>query len=180
MMKSFKKLPSKYYNIMLKVYANHKLLSKGKELAKMLSDSGCKIGPLTWDTLVKLYAEAGEVEKADSILQRASEKGQLKPLYSTYIYLLEKYANRGDVHNTKKMFHNMRQIGYAGRLRQYQLLLQAYANGKIPAYGFMDRMKGENIFPNKATFTQLHVVDAFRKTELSELLIFFKPNTKII
>lgn len=170
MMKSFKKLPSKYYNVMLKVYANHKLLSKGKELAKTLSDSGCKIGPLTWDTLVKLYAEAGEVEKADTILQRASEKGQMKPLYSTYIYVLEKYADRGDVHNTEKIFHNLRQIGYAGRLRQYQLLLQAYVNGKTPAYGFRDRMKAENIFPNKATFTQLQAVDAFRKTELSELL----------
>ncbi|XP_020582020.1 pentatricopeptide repeat-containing protein At1g80270, mitochondrial-like [Phalaenopsis equestris] len=170
MMKSWKRLSSKYYNVLLKVYANHKLLSKGKELAKRMSDNGCRIGPLTWDALVKLYVEAGEVEKADSILHKASEQNQVKPLYNTYISVLEKYADRGDIHNAEKIFHRLRQMGYIGRMRQYQLLLQAYVNAKAPAYGFRERMKADNIFPNKATLAQLQAVDAFRKTQISELL----------
>lgn len=170
MMKTWKRLSSKYYNVLLKVYANHKLLSKGKELAKRMSDNGCRIGPLTWDALVKLYVEAGEVEKADSILQKASEQNQVKPLYNTYISVLEKYAERGDIHNAEKIFHRLRQVGYVGRMRQYQLLLQTYVNAKAPAYGFRERMKADNIFPNKAALSQLQAVDAFRKTQISELL----------
>ncbi|PKU84128.1 pentatricopeptide repeat-containing protein At1g80270, mitochondrial [Dendrobium catenatum] len=170
MMKSWKRLSSKYYNVLLKVYANHKLLSKGKELAKRMSDNGCRIGPLTWDALVNLYVEAGEVEKADTILHKASEQNQVKPLYNSYISVLEKYADRGDIHNAEKIFHRLRQIGYVGRMRQYQLVLQAYVNAKTPAYGFRERMKADNIFPNKITLAQLQAVDAFRKTQISELL----------
>ncbi|KAK8934276.1 Pentatricopeptide repeat-containing protein [Platanthera zijinensis] len=170
MTKSWGKLSAKYYNVLLKVYANRGLLSKGKELAKRMSDDGCKIGPLTWDLLVKLYAEGGEVEKADSILQKATEGSPLKPLFDSYIHVLRKYADRGDIHNAEKIFHKLRQVGYVGRMKQYQLLLQAYINAKVPAYGFRERMKADNIFPNSGTLAQLRAVDAFKKTEISELL----------
>lgn len=170
MMKSWERLSPKYYNILLKVYANHKLLSKGKELAKRMSDDRCKFGPFTWDALVKLYVGAGEVEKADSILRKASEQSQMKPLYITYIHVLEKYSDRGDIHNAEKLFHRLRQMGYVGRMRQYQLLLKAYVNAKTPAYGFRERMKADNIFPNKDALALLQAVDAFRKTEISDLL----------
>ncbi|XP_039128616.1 LOW QUALITY PROTEIN: pentatricopeptide repeat-containing protein At1g80270, mitochondrial-like [Dioscorea cayenensis subsp. rotundata] len=171
LMRTWKRRPSsKYYNALLKVYANHKLLSKGKELAKRMSDNGCRIGPLTWDALVKLYVESGEVEKADSILQKAAQQNQIKPLYSSYLTVLDQYAKRGDVHNAEKIFHRLKQIGYAGRMRQYQALLQAYINAKTPAYGFRDRMKADNMFPNKPVAAQLAAVDAFRKTQISELL----------
>ncbi|WOL06778.1 pentatricopeptide repeat-containing protein [Canna indica] len=164
------KLSSKYYTAMLKVYANNKLLTKGKELVKRMSDSGCRIGPLTWDALVKLYVEAGEVEKADSILQKAAQQNQTRPLYSSYMAIMDIYSTRGDVHNAEKMFHRLRQIGYVGRMRQYQALLQAYINAKTPAYGFRERMKADNMFPNKAMTAQLTAVDAFRKTPISDLL----------
>lgn len=170
MLKTWKKLSSKYYNALLKVYANHKLLSKGKELTKKMSDSGCKIGPFTWDALVKLYVEAGEVEKADSILYKAAQQNQSKPLYSSYMAVLDKYSKRGDIHNAEKIFHRLRQIGYVGRMRQYQSLLQAYINAKAPAYGFRERMKADSMFPNKAVAAQLAAVDAFKKTQISELL----------
>ncbi|PKA66358.1 Pentatricopeptide repeat-containing protein [Apostasia shenzhenica] len=170
MMKTWKKLSSKYYNTLLKVYARHKLLAKGKELAKRMSNSGCRIGPVTLDALVKLYVESGEVEKADSILQKASEKNQIKPLYHTYITVLDKYAQRGDIHNAEKIFHRMRLAGYVGRMGQYLSLLRAYINAKTPAYGFRERMKADNLFPNKLALAQLQAVDAFRKTEISELL----------
>ncbi|KAG1370941.1 putative Pentatricopeptide repeat-containing protein [Cocos nucifera] len=170
MLKMWKKLSSKYYNALLKVYANHKLLSKGKELVKRMSDNSCKIGPLTWDALVKLYVEAGEVEKADSILQKAAQQNQIKPLYSSYIAVLDQYSKRGDIPNAEKIFHRLRQIGYVGRMRQYQSLLQAYINAKTPAYGFRERMKADNMFPNKAVAAQLAAVDAFKKTQISDLL----------
>ncbi|KAH7667296.1 TPR-like protein [Dioscorea alata] len=171
MMKTSKKLSSNYYNALLNVYASQKLLSKGKELAKRMSDNGCRIGPLTWDVLVRMYAESGEVEKAELILEKAAkQRSKIRPLYNSYMILLDRYAKEGDVHNAEKIFLRLRQIGYVGRMRQYQSLLQAYVNAKTPAYGFRERLKADNIMPNKAFAAQIASSDAFRKTQISELL----------
>ncbi|OVA06990.1 Pentatricopeptide repeat [Macleaya cordata] len=171
MVKTGKKLSSKCYTSLLNVYAKHKQLAKGKDLAKRMATDGYRIDPFTWDALVKLYAEAGEVEKADSILQKAvQQENRMKPLFSSYMTIMDQYARRGDVHNAEKMFLRLRQAGYVGRLRQYQSLLQAYINAKAPAYGFRERMKADNIFPNKTVAAQLAQVDAFRKTAISDLL----------
>lgn len=165
-----KRLPSKVYATMLKVYAENKMLSKGKDLVKQMAENGCQIGPLTWDSLVKLYVQAGEIEKADSILRRASEQNRLKPFFDTYMLILDQYAKRGDIHNAEKIFHRMRQDGYVSRLKQYHSLLRAYINAKAPAYGFRERLKADNVFPNKALADQLTQVDAFKRTAVSDLL----------
>ncbi|KAG9454900.1 hypothetical protein H6P81_007804 [Aristolochia fimbriata] len=170
MQKSFR--PSaRHYTTLLRVYASNNLLSKGKELVKKMSDSGIQIGPYTWDALVKLYVEAGEVEKADSILQKASEKNiNVKPLYSSYMLVLCQYAKRGDIHKAEKIFHSLRQAGYVGRMQQYQTLLQTYVNAKTPAYGFIERMKADNIHPNKIVTNMLAQIDAFKKDSVLDLL----------
>lgn len=170
MSKKWEKLSAKHYTSMLKVYANNKMLTKGKDLVRQMSDSGCRIGPLTWDALVKLYIESGEVEKADSVLNKASQLIQAKPLFNTYMMVLDQYAKRGDVHNAERIFYRMRRDGYVSRYRQYNSLLQAYINAKVPAYGFRERLKADNIFPSKSLAAQLVQVDAFKKTPVSELL----------
>ncbi|KAB5511167.1 hypothetical protein DKX38_030175 [Salix brachista] len=170
MSKTWKKLSSRHYSALLKVYANHKMLSKGKDLIRRMGDSGCRIGPLTWDALVKLYVEAGEVEKADSILNKAVKQNQTKPMYSSFLIIMERYAGKGDVHNTEKMFHRMRQAGYQARIRQFQALIQAYIIAMAPCYGMRERLKADGIFPNKSLAAQLAQVDAFRRTSVSDLL----------
>ncbi|GAB2267128.1 hypothetical protein Dimus_002113 [Dionaea muscipula] len=170
MAQTWKKLSSRYYAVLLNVYARHKMLKKGKDLARRMGESGCYVGPVTWDALIKLYVEAGEVEKADAILQKAVQQNSGKPLFNSFMSIMDQYAKRGDIHNTEKMFHKMRQFGYVNRSRPFQALLQAYINAKAPAYGFRERMKAENIFPNKAIAGQLVQVDAFRKTPVSDLL----------
>ncbi|XP_061350511.1 pentatricopeptide repeat-containing protein At1g80270, mitochondrial [Gastrolobium bilobum] len=164
------KLNSKNYSILLKVYANHKMLAKGKDLIKRMADSGCKIGPFTWDSLVKLYVQAGEVEKADSILQKAIQQNLMKPMFTTYMAIMEQYAKRGDIHNSEKIFQRMREAGYVSRISPFQVLIQAYINAKLPAYGIRERMKADNLFPNKTLANQLVLVDAFRKNAVSDLL----------
>ena len=164
------KLNSKNYSILLKIYANNKMLAKGKDLIKRMADSGLRIGPLTWNALVKLYIQAGEVEKADSVLQKAIQQSQLQPMFTTYLDILEQYAKRGDVHNSEKIFLKMRQAGYTSRISQFKVLMQAYVNAKVPAYGIRERMKADNLFPNKTLANQLFLVDAFRKNPVSDLL----------
>ncbi|XP_071716388.1 pentatricopeptide repeat-containing protein At1g80270, mitochondrial-like [Rutidosis leptorrhynchoides] len=170
MSKKWEKLSAKNYACMLRVYANNKMLAKGKDLVRRMSDSGCRIGPLTWDALVKLYLESGEIEKADSILNKASQNINVKPLFVTYMMILDDYAKRGDVHNAEKIFNRMRKHGYISRFRQYNSLLLAYINAKVPAYGFRERLKADNVFPSKTLVGQLEQVDAFKKTAVSDLL----------
>uniref|UniRef100_A0A0A9CRE6 PROP1-like PPR domain-containing protein n=1 Tax=Arundo donax TaxID=35708 RepID=A0A0A9CRE6_ARUDO len=168
---TWKTLSSKYYNAMLKVYANQNLLDKGKELAKRMEEDNIRIGTPALDALVKLYVDAGEVEKADSILHKLSMKNRIKPQYNSYLMLLDSYAKKGDVHNAEKVFNKLRQMGYTGRIRQYQLLLHAYLHAKAPAYGFKERMKADNIFPNSAVATLIAATDPFtKKKSISDLL----------
>ncbi|KAJ1441647.1 Tetratricopeptide-like helical domain superfamily [Sesbania bispinosa] len=130
-----------------------------------MANSECKIGPLTWDALVKLYVQAGEVEKAGSVLQKAMEKQKMKPLFVTYMAILEQYAKRGDIYNSEKIFHRMREAGYTSRVTQFQILVQTYVNSKLPAYGIRERMKADNNYPNRALANQLVLIDAFGKLQ---------------
>lgn len=170
MLKEGKYLTSKHYYPLLCIYASHKMLAKGKDLVKRMSESGCPIGPLTWDGLIRLYIKAGEVEKADSTLQIAAQHAYLKPKFTSYMVVMEEYAKRGDVHNSEKIFYKMRQARYVCRSRQFQCLIQAYINAKAPCYGIVDRMKADNVFPNRTLENMLFVSDPFRKTFLSDLL----------
>ncbi|RLN24662.1 pentatricopeptide repeat-containing protein [Panicum miliaceum] len=167
----WKTLSSKYYNAMLRMYANHNLFDKGKELLKRMDENHVKFGNTTLDSLVKLYVEAGDVCKAESLLHKLSLKNRIRPQYTTYLMLLDSYSKKGDIHNSEKVFNRLRQIGYTGRIKQYQLLLQAYLNAKAPAYGFKERMKADNIFPNNVVATLIAATDPFvRKKSISDLL----------
>ncbi|KAJ4915878.1 Pentatricopeptide repeat-containing protein [Raphanus sativus] len=164
------RVSSGMYSVLLRVYVDHKMVSEGKDLVKRMLDSGCNIGALTWDALIRLYVEAGEVEMADSSLSKATQLKQIKPLMSSFMCVMDEYARRGDVHNTEKIFQRMRQSGYLSRFRQFQSLIQAYVNAKAPAYGMKDRMKADNVFPNRGLAVLLANADPFKKTPLSDLL----------
>ncbi|KAK1393583.1 Pentatricopeptide repeat-containing protein [Heracleum sosnowskyi] len=160
----------KVYSNLLKVYADNKMLTEGRDLVKQMAESGCVIGPLVWDSLVRLHVDAGEVEKADTILHKAIQQKQMKPLFNSFIAIMEQYSTKGDVHNAEKIFHRMRQAGYVARLQQFQILVKTYVNGKTPAYGMNQRMKADNIFPNLQLALMLVQVDPFKKTPASESL----------
>lgn len=163
MKKTFGMVPTKYYNAMLNLYANHNLLEKGKELIRRMDKDRLQIGPVTLDALIKLYAKAGEVEKADKILEKISKQKLGKPLYNSFATVLEEYAKKGDVHNAEKIFYQMKQMDFPGKAPPYHLLIQAYVKAKVPAYGFRDRMKGDDAYMSKHMLSQLNAVDAFSK-----------------
>lgn len=171
MFATWKTLSSKFYNALMKVYADQKLFEKGKDLAKRMDEDGVRLGISTLDSIVKLYVDAGEVDKAESILHKLSNSNKMKPQYSTYLMLLDSYSKKGDIHNSERMFNKLRQMGYNGRIRQYQLLLHAYLQAKAPVYGFRERMKADNIFPNSVTASLLAATDPFNKKKtLSNVL----------
>ena len=59
-----------HYNALLRLYVSRKMMDKGTALIKQMAGKGLEIGPITWDLLVRLYIEAGEVERADTLLHR--------------------------------------------------------------------------------------------------------------
>ncbi|KAF6158505.1 hypothetical protein GIB67_040019 [Kingdonia uniflora] len=164
-----KLLPSRCYSTLLEVYARDKLFAKGKDLAKRMVTSGCYIDVFTWNVLVKLYVDAGEVEKADSILHKASENSKLRLMFLSYITIMDRYADRGDIHNAEKIFQSLKQAGYEGRIRQYHTLLKTYVNAKTPVYGFRERMIVDKIFPNRVINAQLAQLENFKKKATSTI-----------
>ncbi|ESQ48402.1 hypothetical protein EUTSA_v10020327mg [Eutrema salsugineum] len=170
LVKRYKLVPMLPYFALMEIYTENKMLAKGKDLVKRVSNAGIKIGPSTWHALVKLYVKAGEVEKAEQILNKATKDNKMRPLFITYMVILEEYAKRGDVHNTEKVFLRTKQAGYVAQLMQYETLLVAYLNAKTPAYGMKERMNVDNVFPNRTLAVKLAQVDPFRKTPMSALL----------
>ncbi|KAI5663783.1 hypothetical protein M9H77_23106 [Catharanthus roseus] len=82
---------------------------------------------------------------------KATEYNRVRPIMSSYLAIMEQYAKRGDIHNTEKLFHCMRQVGYVGHIKPFQSLIRSYSNAKTLVYGILERMKADNLFPNKAT-----------------------------
>lgn len=170
LVEKYKIFPMLPYFALMEIYTENKMLAKGKDLVKRVANAGIKIGPSTWHALVKLYIKAGEIGKAELILNRATKDNKMRPLFISYMVILEEYAKRGDVHNTEKVFLRMKGAGYAAQLMQYETVLLAYLNAKTPAYGMDERLKADNVFPNKSLAAKLAQVDPFRKTPVSVLL----------
>lgn len=171
MLEKFKKLPSNIYAELLTVYVQNNEISKGKEFVKKMGNIKGWVGPLVWDGLVRLYVGDGNLEKADSILSKAvniKAVVRVRPMFNTFLFVMEQYAKLGDVHNTEKWLFRMKECGYVGRLRPYGILIRAYINSKTPAYGIRERMKAENIYPDKCFSSQLARIEALKR----EVLLF--------
>ncbi|ONM52432.1 pentatricopeptide repeat-containing protein At1g80270, mitochondrial [Zea mays] len=161
LVKTFPKLTSKYFNAMLEVYAENKLLDKSKKFIERMCLDGCTIGPLTWDAVVKLYVNLGELSKADSFLMNVTEDNPDRhPLFSSYVILLKAYAEKGDIHNAEKIFDRVKQTNFPARTLPYNLLLAAYASAQVTPYGFRERMKADKFSPGKSQIEQLKQLDS--------------------
>ncbi|GJN09895.1 hypothetical protein PR202_ga27944 [Eleusine coracana subsp. coracana] len=136
LLKTTPRLTSKYVNAMLNVYAENKLLAKGKNFLERMCSAGCPSGPLTWDAIVSLYVNSGEVAMADSFLLKVAEKNpDRNPLFRSYIKLLKAFAEKGDIHNAEKIFDSLKKLRYPGRTPPYEFLLGAYVNAKVQPMG---------------------------------------------
>ncbi|XP_047946157.1 pentatricopeptide repeat-containing protein At1g80270, mitochondrial-like isoform X2 [Salvia hispanica] len=140
---------SKHYSLMLNMYADNKMLDKGEEVVKRMTESGVTITPPAWRALVNLYARGGEVGRAESILQKGLGGRRGMHLLGAFLSILDAYAEKGDVQNAERMFLKMKRTGFTSSARPYRSLLYAYINAKVPAYGLRERMKSDNIIPDQ-------------------------------
>lgn len=163
MMKGIKRPSLKHFTPLLNIYTNHNMLAKGKDLVARMGEMGSAEFPVVWDALVKLYVRAGEVEKAESILKKAVEQKRERPIVTSYLTILDHYARIGDVRNSEEVFLEMRRVGYPAHTRSYRSLIYAYVNANTPAYGFVQRLRGDNVVPTKEIGLLLDRLDSFRK-----------------
>lgn len=140
---------SKHYSLMLNMYADNKMLDKGEEVVKRMTESGVTITPPAWHALVNLYARGGEVGRAESLLQKGLGGRRGMHLLGAFLSILDAYAEKGDVPNAERMFLKMKRTGFTSSARPYRSLLYAYINAKVPAYGLRERMKSDNIIPDQ-------------------------------
>lgn len=153
---------SKYYSLMLSVYADHKMVIEGENLFKRMRELGNIIHIQAWDALLNLYIGVGELEKADAVLEEAIQERRGKPKFSSFLKILEVYAARGDVQNTEKIFSKMRKAGYVTRPKPYYSLLDAYINAKVPVDGIDKRLRRDSVVPDHKLTQLLAQVAAFR------------------
>ncbi|OEL34165.1 Pentatricopeptide repeat-containing protein, partial [Dichanthelium oligosanthes] len=157
---------SKYINAMVNVYAENKLLAKGKKFLERMCLDGCPSNPRIWDAIVSLYVNSGELAKADSFLVNLTEENPDRyPLFHSYATLLKAYAEKGDIHNSEKIFHSIKQIRYPGRTPPYNLLLAAYASARVTPHGFRERMQADNVRPRKTDIECLNRLNDLQKIE---------------
>ncbi|KAL8460058.1 hypothetical protein ACS0TY_031042 [Phlomoides rotata] len=173
MLKIVKRPSPKHYTPLLNIYTNHNMLAKGKDLVAQMAETGSIDFPVVWDALVRLHVKAGEVEKAEYILKMAVQRRRGRPIATSYLTILDHYAKIGDVRNSEEVFLEMRRVGFPARSRSYRSLLYAYVNAETPAYGFAERLRGDNVVPTKEIGLLLAQLDSFRKPtvpEVAELL----------
>ncbi|TVU39997.1 hypothetical protein EJB05_13442, partial [Eragrostis curvula] len=154
---------SKYYHAIQNLYAKNDLLSKAKEFLERMCSSGSPSGRLTWDAVVNLYVNSGEVEKADSFLLKVEGKNHGRyPLLCSYKKLLKAYAEKGDIHNAGKTLDRL-QKRHGRRTWPYVVLLEAYVNAnKAPPHRVIERMRANNV-PSKTMIELLHRLDNLQK-----------------
>ncbi|CAI8619831.1 unnamed protein product [Vicia faba] len=125
--------------------ALNKWVARGKELSRKE----------IWLALVnlrkrKMYGKALLVDRYTSIF------GTQAPLYSSFCCAIGQ--------NRWLWLYSI------SKITPFHSLPQAYKNAKHLANGIRERMKADNVFPNRALSDQFAEVDPFRKTPVSNLL----------
>ncbi|KAH6828670.1 hypothetical protein C2S53_006668 [Perilla frutescens var. hirtella] len=155
---------SRHYGLMLNMYADNNMLAKGEDLIRRMTESGVTVMPSAWHALVKLYARAGEVKKAESFLEKACRDRRGMALLNSFLNILDAYAAKGDIQNAENIFLKMKRTGLTPSISAYRSLLYAYINAKSPAYGFTERMKVDKVVPDKKLAGLLVRVGNFAKS----------------
>jgi hypothetical protein len=57
----------------------------------------------------------------------------------------------------------LKKVRYPGRTPTYGFLLKAYVNAEVPAYGFRERMRADNVRQSKTVREQLMHLDNLQK-----------------
>lgn len=151
------------YDALLSVYANLGRTQKGESFMKQITKASLNPNPSTYHELIVMYLKAGQEHKAMETLlkvQTASRASiRRRPWYASFQAALEWFADKGDVKNAEKVVKDLKDAGYTCAYRSYCVLLKAYENARMSPYGFLDRIRADNIIPNQHIRKELKKLD---------------------
>eukprot|EP00250_Pteridium_aquilinum_P007807 c17453_g1_i1 orf=151-2136(+) len=152
-----------HYNALLSVYASLGRTQKGESLLKQIAKASLNPNAATYHELVLMYLKAGQEHKAMEVLSKAQKASlssiRRRPLYASFQAALEWFAEKGDVKNAEKVVRDLKNAGYLCAYRSYIVLLKAYENGHMSPYGFLDRIRADNVIPNQLIRKELKRLD---------------------
>ncbi|KAG8081154.1 hypothetical protein GUJ93_ZPchr0007g3684 [Zizania palustris] len=92
--------------------------------------------------LSRCYAYNKLLVKGKHFVERMTRDGcPIGPL--TWDAIINLYVKSGVISITlEKIFDRLKKVEYPGQTLPYNVLLEAYVNAKVPAYGFLQRMSG--------------------------------------
>lgn len=67
--------------------------------------------PPALHALAKLYARCGEVKRDEAVLEKVVENRRGMELLSSFLNVLDVYADKEDVRNAKRIFLRMKHVG---------------------------------------------------------------------
>ena len=141
------------YNALLSVYAQLGRIKKGENLVKKIMKASLSPNPSTYHELVLMYLKGGQEQKAMETLLKAQKVSRTsirsRPLYASFQAALDWFAEKGDVKNAEKIIKDLKDTGYSCAYRSYIVLLKAYEKAHMSPYGFIDRIRADNVIPNQ-------------------------------
>ena len=121
---------------------------------------------ITFNTLLNVYAKAGQCEDAQRLFERMAS-WHVTPTVVTYNSLMDAYARAthvdGSFERAAAVFARLRDAGLHPTTNSYSILISAAARrGDVAAaFALRDRMVSEQLLPNAVTWSSL--VDACAK-----------------
>ncbi|KAJ7526098.1 hypothetical protein O6H91_17G081500 [Diphasiastrum complanatum] len=136
---------------LLKIYENFHLDEKAEELRKDMPASKGTSDVINLHTSVEELLKSDDLDKAYDMLKLNQKGSRVRPLFDTYFLILDKYAEKGDVKISEKIFEDCRAARYSKNNKIWNALLKAYIKADMPAYGFRQRMFADRVYPNPET-----------------------------
>ena len=146
------------YNALLKAYSNSGMTDKADALLAKMVTAKRKRNAVTYHNIIVGHLKQNELEKALDALKKLkldALHGRTKVWLETLLAILEEISKQGDIVRAEKLFQDIKKEYPKSNTRTYNILLKSYANAKVPAGGFLQRMAADNVQPNDETHSLL-------------------------
>ncbi|XP_021295776.1 pentatricopeptide repeat-containing protein At1g07590, mitochondrial [Herrania umbratica] len=169
-MKSIKRLKlTEQFNSMISVYCKHGLISKATGVFREMRMNGCKPNSITFRHLALGCLRAGLVEESLKTLEMGmnfptSNKVRCStPWLETTFFMIEIFADKGDVKNVEKLFEELKKANYTRYTFVYNTLFKAYVKAKIYDPNLLKRMILGGARPDAETYSLLKLGEQLQR-----------------
>lgn len=159
---------SEQFNSMIGVYCRNGLITKATGLYKEMEKNGCKPNAITFRHLALGCLKAGLMKEAVRTLELGAEYSVSAkvwgsaPWLETTFFILEIFADKGDVENVEKLFEELKRANYTRYAFVYNALIKAYVKAKVYQPNLLRRMILGGCRPDSETYSLVKLMEHFR------------------